>query len=362
MKIALLFGQYPINAQQSWLKMGLALNQKGEADVRIFINNKDTHREFTTVKEYHKLKRIVFRLKNRYSKEAALFAPLLSYNADIIHLIDAHIFPSLKHIINWNSTKLIVTFRGFDTLVQPHTDPNWKKELIELYETAHQLHFVSSHLLEKAIELGAPRAKCHVIYQSVDPGEFNLTHKSTHRNSINIISTGRLVWEKGYVYALEAIAKLLPVYPNINYAIWGNGPDMHVLNHHIQRLGLSNSCFLKGEGSKMELAKHLSASDIYLLPSLSEGVPNSILEASSIGLPIISTTVGGIPEVVQHGKTGLLVAPANSDELAKQIEQLVRDKQYAASLGKAGHEWMIAHRNPVQEKNQWKALYRQTIS
>ncbi len=362
MKIAILFGQYPINAQKSWLKMGQSLHQSQEASVRIFINSKDTKGEFATVKEYHKFKRIVSGIKHGYTQKATLFSPILSYHPDIIHLIDAHIFPSIKQIINWNKTKLIVTFRGFDTLVQPHTDPDWKTALLELYETAHQLHFVSNHLLEKAVELGAPRTKCHVIYQSVDPGDFKPTERLNQSDTVNIISTGRLVWEKGYIYALEAIAQLHQTYKNINYAIWGNGPDIHLLNHHIQRLGLTDCCSLRGEGSKAELAKHLSESDIYLLPSLSEGVPNSILEASAIGLPVVSTLVGGIPEVVQHGKTGLLAPPANSSELAKQLEQLLLDKAYAVSLGKAGHEWMSTHHTPEQEMNQWKALYNRTIS
>jgi colanic acid/amylovoran biosynthesis glycosyltransferase len=342
--------------------MGKALEQNQEATVRFFINNKDTRNEFTAVKEYSSIRRILSSIKNGYSKRDSLFTPLLSYKADIIHLIDAHIFPSIKNTINWNKTKLIVTFRGFDTLVQPHTDPDWKKELLELYATAHQLHFVSKHLLEKAIELGAPRAKCSVIYQSVDPNEFKHIQLATQNDTINIISTGRLVWEKGYVYALEAIAQLNHTYKNIKYSIWGSGPDIHLLNHHIQRLGLTNCCILKGEGSKTELAKQLSESDLYILPSLSEGVPNSILEASLMGLPVISTTVGGIPEVVQHGKTGLLAAPANSDELAKQLEQLLLNKEYALSLGKAGHEWMNAHHTPTQEMNQWKSLYTQTIA
>jgi glycosyltransferase involved in cell wall biosynthesis len=150
--------------------------------------------------------------------------------------------------------------------------------------------------------------------------------RKTQNETIQIISTGRLVWEKGYIYALEAVSNLLQTHKNIIYSIWGSGPDIYLLNYHIQRLRLTDYCFLKGEGSKAELTNHLFDSDIYLLPSLSEGVPNSILEASATGLPVVSTLVGGIPEVVKHGITGLLSPPANSIEIAANIEKLILDK------------------------------------
>jgi colanic acid/amylovoran biosynthesis glycosyltransferase len=364
MKIALVFEQYPINAQRSWLQVGLELHNTNKANVKIFINAKGFKGEFNHLKEYNRYKRLALSIKNFLSlkpKDSSVFSPIINFNPDIIHLIDAHIFPAIKNSINWNKTKLIVTFRGFDTLVQPHTELVWRNELQEIYNVAHKLHFVSNHLLEKAVELGAKREKCSVIYQSVDHNGFQPVHITPETDKIKIISTGRLVWEKGYIYALEAIALLTQKYKNINYDIWGAGPDQNLLAYHIKRLGLENTCFLKGESTRENLETQLAQSHIYLQPSLSEGIPNSILEASYFGLPVVSTTAGGIPEAVIHNKTGILAPPADGVELAKMLEQIIEDKPLSDSLGQAGQDFIQTFFNHKKEIENWEILYKDLI-
>jgi glycosyltransferase involved in cell wall biosynthesis len=85
------------------------------------------------------------------------------------------------------------------------------------------------------------------------------------------------------------------------------------------------------------------AADVFVLPSYAEGFPNSVLEAMSVGLPVIATSVGGVPEIVQNGVTGIVVPPRSSDALAEAIKRLIGDEAARKAMGAAAREKILAH-------------------
>jgi glycosyltransferase involved in cell wall biosynthesis len=116
-------------------------------------------------------------------------------------------------------------------------------------------------------------------------------------------------------------------------AILGDGPERPRLEALIRLHHLERSVWLLGE--KGEIPSWLSAFDLYCLPSLWEGLPNALLEAMALGLPVVASGVDGIPEAVTSGKDGLLVRPAKPAALAAALKALVNDPAKAAALGAA---------------------------
>ena len=146
------------------------------------------------------------------------------------------------------------------------------------------------------------------------------------------MTVGRLQAPKDALTLLRGLAKL----PRGTYeaVIVGDGPDRPELASEARRLGLESVVQLAGE--RNDVPELLAASDIFVLSSRSEGLPLSILEAMAAGLPVVATTVGGVPELVLEGETGLLVPPGDPQALAGAIERLLDDSTLRGRLGAAG--------------------------
>ncbi len=144
-------------------------------------------------------------------------------------------------------------------------------------------------------------------------------------------AVGRLDRQKGFAALIEAMARLkdLPV----KCAIIGDGPERGRLEALIRKHELEKSVWLLGE--RGEIPSWLSAFDVYCLPSLWEGLPNSLLEAMALGLPVVASRVDGVPEAVTDGQDGLLVPPSAPAPLAKALRSLTGDPARRAALGAA---------------------------
>ena len=149
-----------------------------------------------------------------------------------------------------------------------------------------------------------------------------------------IIGTvARLHRQKGIPYLLEAARLLLQEIPEIQFLIIGDGPWKDRLLEQRNRSGLEKSVHFLGE--RKDIPQLLSLFDVFVLPSLWEGLPYSLLEAGSSGKPIVATDVDGVKEIITDGKTGILVPPKSPERLAKALLQLITDKDLANRLGVA---------------------------
>lgn len=142
---------------------------------------------------------------------------------------------------------------------------------------------------------------------------------------------GRLDRQKGFATLVEAMARLKET--PLRCVILGDGPERGRLEALIRRHHLERTVWLLGE--KTEIPSWLSAFDLYCLPSLWEGLPNALLEAMALGLPVVASRVDGVPEAVTSGKDGLLVPPAKPAALAAALKSLAGDPQKRADLGAA---------------------------
>lgn len=146
-------------------------------------------------------------------------------------------------------------------------------------------------------------------------------------------AVGRLDKQKGFATLIEAMSRLKKT--DLRCVILGEGPERARLEAAIRKHELEKHVWLYGE--RPDIVTWLSAFDIGCLPSLWEGLPNTLLEAMALGLPVVASSVDGVPEVVENGKTGVLVPPSSPVALAKALLDLGADPERRAVLGTAAH-------------------------
>jgi len=200
---------------------------------------------------------------------------------------------------------------------------------------------VRGHLLAQ----GVPQSRITVIYNGVDLGRYRQAPETDSLRArlgvgagVSLIgAVGRLGSEKGHAYLVEATAILikreaLPV----RLLIVGDGRNRHLLEQTARRCGIAQDVTFAG--FQRDVTSYQAALDIFCLPSLKEGLSLSALEAMALGKAVIASRVGGTPEVVVDGETGLLVEPADPEALARALAALLQDPQRAREMGEAGRE------------------------
>ncbi len=173
----------------------------------------------------------------------------------------------------------------------------------------------------------------------------NIIKKYSSKNLILIGSVGELHPIKGYGYALNGIYNLIEYLKKINpskkvlYTVVGEGQNKENIEKEIQNLGLSDSVILFGN---VPLAfQYIKAFDIFLMPSLSEGLPYVLLEAGLAGMPTIATIVGGIPEIIDDMKSGILIQPRKSKEIQHALEFFLSHKKVQKEYSLAFHDKIV---------------------
>jgi len=191
------------------------------------------------------------------------------------------------------------------------------------------------------IGVGVDAAKVHVVYSGVVPPQ--IEDGSTVREELGVGvdeklvgNIGALVDAKGQRYLVEAIPLILKKAPKTKFVIVGSGRLESSLKSCASRLGVSGSVFFPG--FRKDVGRYLAALDLFVAPSCMEGLNNSIIEAMMVGKPVIASDVGGIPEIIENGKTGLLVSPGSHITLAEAILDGLNNPEKAARLASAGQE------------------------
>jgi glycosyltransferase involved in cell wall biosynthesis len=145
---------------------------------------------------------------------------------------------------------------------------------------------------------------------------------------------------KGHALLIAAAETVVREFPDARFLFAGDGERKKTFEQQITRLGLGRHFYFLGR--RNDVPRILSCCDIGVLPSLAEGLPNAVLEYLAAGLPTIASRVGGNVEIIQEGKTGLLVPPADTSALAAALFRLLRDPGLAAELGRNGQSFVSA--------------------
>jgi glycosyltransferase involved in cell wall biosynthesis len=194
---------------------------------------------------------------------------------------------------------------------------------------------------------GVPQERIFVVPNSATidrfPSDLRLSQETRQRLSIShdervVLAIGRLSPEKGHRYLIEAVARSAARTPRLKMRVLlaGTGPCEANLKEQIDRLGLTRCVRMLGYRS--DIQPLFSIADVFVLPSLSEGSPNVLLESMAAGVPIVATHVGGVPELVNHNESAILVPPANADALGRSIHELLTEPARAKELARVAFE------------------------
>lgn len=182
----------------------------------------------------------------------------------------------------------------------------------------------------------------HVIRCGIDLKQFALRPARPLPTQPRIVMVGRLSSEKGQLILLQAVAQLVSDGLKAELLLIGDGPLKGALEQEVIRLGLGDRVALRGELAPAEVNEELRKADIFCLPSFAEGLPVSIMEAMAIGVPVVSTFIGGIPELAKDGKTALTVPAGNVEALAEALKRMIADHVLRQNM-------IVAAREEVEE-------------
>ena len=184
--------------------------------------------------------------------------------------------------------------------------------------------------------------RVHRIYNGLDLSEFG--HADFSSTPPLVIAVGRLISKKGFADLIRICALLVERGKSFRCEIIGEGSLQNELQRQIGELSLQNVVVLAGAKPQTELRRRLAAANVFVLPSVidpdggMDNLPTVIMEAMATGLPVVSTNIGGIPEMVIENETGFLVQPGNIAAMAAAIEKVIGDSSFAAKLGHSGYE------------------------
>jgi glycosyltransferase involved in cell wall biosynthesis len=185
--------------------------------------------------------------------------------------------------------------------------------------------------------------KLHVVHCGVRIERF--TRRARERSAAGeptILCVGRLVPEKGQAVLLRALALLRASGRPVSATLVGEGPQRAELEALAERLGVARHTRLTGALGQEQIRELYEAASLFCLPSFAEGVPCVLMEAMAMELPVLSTFIAGIPELVEHDRNGLLVAPGRPDRLALALERLLTDPELCRRLTAEAREKVLA--------------------
>lgn len=263
-----------------------------------------------------------------------------SHNIDLMH---AHEF-----YMNMLAT-LVSCMTGIPTVCTVHGKnyypERWRRRMIYrlIARRAAQLVVVSRELQRFFCDTtGVPRERVGVILNGIDTTAFSgisrrrelLDPLGIPREARIVGTIGNLYEVKGQTHLVHAARLLSQCLPELHVIILGRGGMRDALRSLSVSLGIQDRIHLLG--FREDAASYLGLMDVFTLPSLSEGLPISLLEAMAAEVPVVVTQVGGMPEVVEHGKTGFLVPPGDPETLAQEIRWLLENPEGARAMGEAG--------------------------
>jgi L-malate glycosyltransferase len=222
----------------------------------------------------------------------------------------------------------------------------------------------NSHAASKAlIEHGLPSSKVAVIPNGISDASFARTEPALPRSS-DILRVGMIARMndpcKNHVAFLRVAARLAANVSNVEFLLVGDGLLRPSLEKMTQDLGLANRTrFL---GNREDIPAVLASMDVLVLPSRSESLPNVIIESMAAGVPVVATSVGGVPELVKEGETGFLVPPEDDDRLLAAVERLLASPRLRAEFGERSRRLALANYSLNTIRDRYEELYTSLLA
>ena len=316
------------------------------------------------------LDKLAANLYRKFPVGRAFFQQLRATHPSIVHAhfaIDAmQALPMARKL----DLPLVVSLHGFDVtstdraLGTSRAGRHFLQNRNRLFREATAFICVSRFIRDVARDAGFPESKLHVHYTGIDCERF--CPANIQRDPKLILFVGRLVEKKGCEFLLRAMALLQQHVPGARVEIVGDGPLRGQLEAQAANLSL-RVCF-RGVQTPEEVLRSMSRARVLCNPSVTaasgdmEGFGMVFAEAQAVGTPVVSFSHAAIPEVVDHGHTGLLCPEANVTALADSLEKLLLDDQLWSSMSRRAREWVMERFDIAKQTEGLEALYDECVA
>lgn len=274
---------------------------------------------------WFKLYKRVFRHRSLKEGFAVFVNRLIILNQpiDVFHFQWAGDVEVYEEIIELIDSKIIVSFRGAHVNYAPIFRESLKKSYLKYFPKIDKFHAVSKALALEGAKYGADLNKVQVIYTSLNPEILNVVQtnrsKTSSPETLKVISVGRFHWKKGYNYALDAMLRLKDAHIPFHYTIIAAGKIDEEFLFQIIQNGLQDHIKIINGLPQKELAAFIQEQDVFLLPSVEEGIANVAIEAMALGTLVLTTDCGGMTEAIEDGKDGFVVPVRRADLIAEKL-------------------------------------------
>jgi len=314
-----------------------------------------------TIYKVIKMKKLFTLLGNSISPSFLLKIYKIQPDFDIIHA-HSHLFFTTNVcavLRRLKSTPLIITNHGLIS----QTAPMWIQRLFIptvakwTYKSADKIICYTIHEKDELVKLGIDPEKIAVIHNGINTDIFVPKYNRVRANKILWI--GRYIPGKGVQYLIDAFAIIVQSHPDAHLFMIGDGPQMEEMQQKIQDLRLSMHITQKTFIPNEDLPALYQSSDVFVLPSLSEGVPRTILESMACGIPVVCTDLPQLVDLVDGA--GLLVPTRDPEAIASAILKIIKNPDYAAKLGKTGTERIVKYYSWNDTVKKTLSLYEEVV-
>jgi len=267
-------------------------------------------------------------------KYSFTYLPAICLQPDVVHYEFGTLARQAELLKHATDAKMSVSFRGYDLNYAGLHDHEYYESV---WKYMDGIHFLGNDLKQRAIKRGYKQDKIEaIIPPAIDTNFFKPSGNLKDDSKLIIVSVGRLVWKKGLEYGVRAMKLLQAQSIPFEYRIIGEGEYRQALEFIIAELGLQGHVVLTGDKDAVAIKAELDKADVFLQPSISEGFSNAVLEAQSMGLPIVCSDADGLPENVKDGITGFVTPKWDVEAIADKITWLWQHKDVRKQMGEEG--------------------------
>jgi colanic acid/amylovoran biosynthesis glycosyltransferase len=289
------------------------------------------------------------------------------HGADLMHIYFGHTGVHLLPFIEQWDKPCVVSFHGADVAQKPEIK-DYPAKLRRLFNAVPLVFARSQSLIDRLVHLGCPPEKLRINRTGIPLNEFPFADREPPPNDKwRVVQACRLIPKKGVATSLRAFAIFKKDNPGAEFFIAGKGPLQHELEMLAGGLGILRDVHFVGFLSQPKLQQLYASSHLFLHPSEispnqdQEGVPNSVLEAMATGLPVVATRHGGIPEAVDHGRTGFLVPEEDHVGLANAMQLITSSPAVFKQMGERAHAAIAERFGQDAQIDHLESFYEEAI-
>ena len=287
---------------------------------------------------------------------------------DVLHANNLYFYTTFAACLNLDAVRLpLVTTLHIGSVSELEGFVRYAAKLYEMsvgrWILAKSNHVVgvSEAVKRYAEELGVDSCKISVVPNGVDVLKFHPSSAvRTCDDLVRVGFVGRLVANKGPQYLIEAASRIVHDFPNVRFQVAGLGPMLPMLQRKVQQLGVKD--VFRFFGRVPSMVEFMQSCDILVRPSVTDGMPLSILEGMACGLPTVASRVGGTPEILEDAYSGYLVKPKDVDQLTLRISELVADSELRAEMGSRARQFVERYHNWTHIASRMIPIYEASLS